>query len=204
MTWAPDYATAAQLRSYLGEPAVDEDDAADVARDTLLFTPACRAASRLIDRSCSRQFGTTDDGEDPPAVERSYFPFYIERERRWYLSIDDLFTTDDLEIDGTAYDADTSLLLPLNAVASGRPYLYLALPSSTSATTPVPVTAHWGWPAVPDAIVQATLLQAARFAMRKDAPFGVAGSPDMGNALRLLQRLDPDVAVTIGPYRRYW
>lgn len=52
----------------------------------------------------------------------------------------------------------------------------------------------------PSAIVNACLLQASRFWSRRSSPFGVAGSPEFGNELRLLNRLDPDVEVMLGPY----
>lgn len=58
--------------------------------------------------------------------------------------------------------------------------------------------------AVPASINLATLIQAARFVKRRDAPFGVAGSPDMGNELRLLARLDPDVLVLVANHRNWW
>jgi hypothetical protein len=68
----------------------------------------------------------------------------------------------------------------------------------------VQVTATWGWTAVPATIKKATLLQASRFYKRRDAPFGVAGSPDMGSEMRLLAKVDPDVEVMLGDYRRKW
>lgn len=57
---------------------------------------------------------------------------------------------------------------------------------------------------VPDVIQMATLLQAARFFKRKGAPFGIAGSPEMGSELRLLSRLDPDVELMLFGQRRIW
>jgi len=55
---------------------------------------------------------------------------------------------------------------------------------------------------VPTTVKQATLLQASRVFARREAPFGVAGSPDMGSELRLLEKVDPDVAVMLVPYVR--
>jgi len=43
----------------------------------------------------------------------------------------------------------------------------------------------------------ATVLQANRLLKRRHAPFGVAGSPELGSELRLLARVDPDVAVSL-------
>jgi hypothetical protein len=57
---------------------------------------------------------------------------------------------------------------------------------------------------IPDAVKYACLIQAGRFYKRKDSLFGVAGSPEMGNELRLLAKLDPDVQVLIRPYKSWW
>jgi hypothetical protein len=64
------------------------------------------------------------------------------------------------------------------------------------------VTAVWGWTAVPTSVKQATLLQASRFHKRRHAPFGVAGSPEMGSEIRLLSRVDPDVSVALRDFNR--
>lgn len=57
---------------------------------------------------------------------------------------------------------------------------------------------------IPDAVKLACLLQASRFFIRKNAPFGVAGSPQDGSEIRLLARLDPDVLVMLGPFISWW
>jgi hypothetical protein len=68
----------------------------------------------------------------------------------------------------------------------------------------VEVAALWGWTSVPPTIMQANLIQAARFLKRRDAPFGVAGSLELGSEIRLLSKLDPDVALMVGAYKRNW
>ena len=68
----------------------------------------------------------------------------------------------------------------------------------------VEVTAKWGWTATPPAVVNANLILASRFLKRRDSPFGMAGSPEMGNELRLLSKLDPDVAVMLAHYKLFW
>jgi hypothetical protein len=103
--------------------------------------------------------------------------------------------------------ADGYVLRPRNAGATARPWTELLIrPSAaaglSSADGAVEVTAAWGWSAVPAAVAEACLLQASRLVQRRDAPFGVAGSPETGSEVRLLARVDPDVAVTLGPYRR--
>jgi hypothetical protein len=81
---------------------------------------------------------------------------------------------------------------------------------SASAVTPsgrkdaIRITAAWGWDAVPDPIEEACLLQASRLLSRRDSPHGIAGSPEAGSEIRLLERLDPDVAISCRPFRRVW
>jgi hypothetical protein len=100
-------------------------------------------------------------------------------------------------------------LQPVNSAKVGRPWTSLVL-DEESITQPtgeadeMTVTALWGWSAVPSAIKQATLLQTNRLFVRRNAPFGVAGSPEMGSELRLLEKVDADVAVVLGPYVRWW
>lgn len=57
---------------------------------------------------------------------------------------------------------------------------------------------------IPAGIKYACLIQASRLVKRKDAPFGVAGSPAMGSEMRLLDRLDPDVVVHARPHKVWW
>jgi hypothetical protein len=58
--------------------------------------------------------------------------------------------------------------------------------------------------AIPDAVKAACLIQASRFFTRRYAPFGVAGSPDSGSEIRLLAKVDADVAVILGPFITWW
>jgi hypothetical protein len=64
----------------------------------------------------------------------------------------------------------------------------------------VRVTGVWGWPAVPTAIKQATIIQASRIYKRLDSPLGIAGFGDLG-AIRIGRALDPDVEQLVTPYR---
>lgn len=203
MTWAPDYASVAELRAYLNI----RDDVDDVQLDS-----AISAASRSVDQMTGRQFGLVDTPE----------PRWFRAERdvcggRWTISIDDLMTaptavaTDPDGDESWAGDlAGAYTLLDRNAPAEGRPWERLTL-SSAAAYYPtgtdrlVQVTAAWGWSAVPATVEQATLLQAARIFKRRVAPFGVAGpTSDAAPALRLLAKIDPDVQVMLRPYVRRW
>ena len=203
--WAPDYVTLAQLKSTLR--ITDTADDAELGY-------AISAASRAVDHYCRRQFGNT---AAPPTAR--YFSAYWDHYRsRYVVPVDDLFTTtglvvkinaaDDQATFATTLALDTDLRLsPFNAPEEGRPWTALIGAPGSAYTLPtrersVEVTARWGWSAVPAVVTQATLIQASRLFKRRDAPFGVAGSPEMGSELRLLDRLDPDVAVLLGSVRR--
>lgn len=202
MAWAPDYCTASELKSFVR--IADSQDDAQIAL-------AITAASRAVDRSCNRQFGLLASAED-----RYYTAQWSRKLCRWVIDIDDLMTTTGLTV---AYDADDDgsfssditefRLLPVNAAGSNRPWTQIVVhPNSENQPSYTPdnveVHAQFGWTSVPSPIKQATLLQASRLLARRDSPYGVAGSPDMGNELRLLAKLDPDVEVVVGPYRRWW
>src|SRR5690606_2942121 len=125
----------------------------------------------------------------------------------WVVDTDDYQTTDDLAVKVDGNTVTTFVKEPVNAPGLGLPWTRVAFTGASEyqpRTHPhtVAVTAVWGWTAVPDAVKQATLLQASRFFKRRVAPFGIAGSPDQGSEMRLLARVDPDLAVMLGSYRR--
>lgn len=64
----------------------------------------------------------------------------------------------------------------------------------------VQVTAKWGWPSVPPAIKQGTLIQASMLYQAKNAPTGIMGNSDMGQ-MRYTRGLHPTVELLIEPYR---
>lgn len=204
MAWAPDYATAIELAAY-----VRIDDSVDDAQLAL----AVAAASRAIDRTTRRQFGVVD-----VPVARFYTARHDAALGRLVVDLDDLMSTTGLvvEVDtegdgtyaGTIAAADYTLM-PRNAAADGRPWTLLS-PSGDSTVGlstvegAVRITALWGWSSVPPAVKQACLTQASRLLARRDAPFGVAGSPEAGSEMRLLAKVDPDVAVLLRHYTRRW
>lgn len=190
------YATRAQLKLALGATATDNDALLDMALG---------AASAAVRSACQRDFSlATGISESRYFQLGSYLPPSIE--------IDDLVDGTGLAIafdDGsgtyptsvtTAYD-----LRPLNAPVRGFPYTSLVFrtwPLSPAWRWTGPLakvtSARWGWPAIPQAVTQATIIQASRLYKRKDSPFGIAGSPAEGNILRLLAKLDPDVQLLLG------
>lgn len=187
MAWAPDYVTAAQLDSYL--------EIGDSVDDTLLAGWAT-AASRSIDNWANRQFGQV-----AAPVARTYrrVPFYNAESGLWELPIDDVQDLTGLLVDGVAFASSGAVLLPDSAALDGVPYERIGFalqPVGTSPGVSVThvITARFGWSAVPAQVVAACKLQAARWNARRNSPYGVAGSPDQGSEVRLLAKLDPDVA----------
>lgn len=186
MTWEPDYVTASELKSYL---RINDD------QDDALVAMWVTTASRAVDTFCHRQFGKA------AAEARTYEATYDRHIGTYVAEIDDLqdLTGLAVQLGGTAFTDYT--LGPANAVGKGRPYERLRSGRGGTLT----ITAFWGWAQVPAAVKNATLIQAARFAARRDSPFGVAGSPTEGTELRLLASLDPDLKTALGKkYRREW
>ena len=198
MSWAPPYASAAELASFIGEASPGGEDAQ--------MALAIETASRSVDRFCNRQFGLIDAPES-----RWFSPVYDRDRHRWIVDTDDFMTTDGLVVsvgDGVTVTGEPLagyLPTPVNAVANGQPWtrLILAARASMPSSAQLRVTATFGWAEVPPTIKLATLLQASRLFARRHAPFGVAGNLDVGQH-RLLERIDADVAISVRPYRRVW
>lgn len=204
MAWAPNYCTSDELKAFVR--------IADTADDVQIGL-AIAAASRAVDRTCSgrgfqRQFGSA-------VGARIYTPRIDAELGRTVVDVDDLVTVTaiaaDTAGDGGFVDAITVFTLrPQNAALDGFPFTQVASGLNSTVAMPllpdsVRVTGTFGWAAVPDAVKEATLLQASRLLARREAPFGVAGSPDVGSEVRLLAKVDPDVEVSLGRYiRRGW
>lgn len=193
---ANEYATLATLKLALGLGT-------DETRDDLL-NYALSAASRAIDRTCGRRFYV--DSTVSARVYRTKGRTISDPDGERLL-IDDVSTATGLVVEiGTAgsstYTAETGYEVgPENALILGQPITWLQLTAgywSASTLARVQVTAKWGWPAVPDEIVQATIIQAARLFKRRESPEGVTGSAEWGTIR--LSRVDPDVRALIAPY----
>lgn len=215
MAWKPDYTTAAALKNFMRIPS------GDTADDTVIGA-AITAVSRSIDDWTRRQFGLVS-----APVARYYTPTYRSASQSWICEIDDLQTASGLAVakdtdpGGAFSNAITAYTLaPLNAAADGVPWTELSIKQDAvnapifashywggiqfSSSDYIKVTASFGWTAVPAVVTEAALLQASRLVSRRDAPFGIAGSPDAGSEIRLLSRLDPDVLNLLKPVYRWW
>jgi hypothetical protein len=190
MPWKPDYITTADLKAYLG--------IGDAVDDVQLAT-WCTASSRAIDTTTNRQFGQL---AAPAARTYRRPPYYSPSTGLWMLEIDDVQDSAGLLVNGVAYASSGAVLLPDNAPADGVPWERLGFTTCPTLSyqgqpqTNV-ITARWGWTAVPAQVVGAAKLQANRWNKRRNSPFGVTGSPEQGSVIRLLARLDPDVATTL-------
>lgn len=202
MAWAPSYATTAELAAWL-----------NIADDPSLAMPL-ETASRAVDRETGRQFGS--------ATQTREYEARWHRDR-WYLDVDDLIeptTVETIREGGTVIQEITDYVLtPRNAVPNGKPYRGIEMRSfSGSSWWPygwhceypakrlVRVTGEFGWESVPDAIVQATLIQAGRFLQRRTSPLPlqVQQIDDIRYQWGSSRELDPDIAASVGPYVRRW
>lgn len=195
MPWKPDYLTVVEANAFLRLP-----DSVDDAEVGIWVT----AASRAIDKRCNRQFGQLA----APAARVYRRPaVWVPSLGLWVKEIDDLQDLTGLTVNGVAYASSGAVLLPDNAPADGLPWTALGFadqpdvsyPGSPAASTYV---GRWGWTAFPSQVKAAAKLQVNRWNSRRDSPYGVSGSPTDGSELRLLSKLDPDVAVSLAGLSR--
>jgi hypothetical protein len=197
------YATLAEFQAYTGMSTL-------TAGETTSIEKAIEAASRSIDRIANRRFY-----QDANASARLYRPVDFYR-----LIVDDISTTSSLVValdatgDGSYTDTlalNTDYILdPVNAPSKGRPYTMVTLVGGTLGTKlwPFPtnfrpgvqVTARWGWPSIPDDIVEATLILSADYMKRASSVGGVVGLSELG-AIRM-SPLGRDISAIVRAYRR--
>ncbi|MFE2353063.1 phage gp6-like head-tail connector protein [Streptomyces parvulus] len=194
---AQEYVTADDLRLQLG---IDEDDAPKVAR----AARAVRAASRAIDKATGRPgHGFWLDDTAKTRTYRLDGRIVCEGDGD-VLLVDEIGDTTGLLVEASSGDSWSAITgyeaRPDNALADGKPVDSLLRLGSTwgLASTRIRVTARFGWPAVPDDIAEAAMIQASRLFKRADSPEGVMGSAEWG-VVRLSRR-DPDVWNLIEPY----
>ena len=196
MAWKPVYASLAEMRDWLrmrNEADTDDDN---------LLRIKLSASSRALDKTCGRQFGKVET-----AVTRSYELRWSRTRCAYVADIDDLMDTTDLavSIDGTAVDPAYYTLMPRNAIADGEPYTFIVITAGASAGAVLDMLALWGWNQTGhhvEPVKEATMLQTSRLNIRRDSPYGIAGGSDSGAELRLLERLDPDIAPIVADYVR--
>jgi hypothetical protein len=189
-----DYITLASLKATLemsGHSYADEDMVVSIT-----------AASREVDYLTNRRFWL----DDAPN-QRVYIP-------RWSrVQIDDIFTV--TTISATSGTSTSTLvngtdfsLLPLNAAADGRPFETIQF-LSTAGVFPdmglpsVSVTGTFGWPVVPQNVVAATTILAARILRRqREAPFGIVTVGIEQGAVARISQTDPDVMALLSDFTK--
>lgn len=199
MPWKPDYITPDELAVFVHT---------DVEDDRVELEGACSSGSRAIDIATYRQFGSV------AAQARIYTPQWSTKLGMWVIECDDFTALTVIEIDtagdgsfSTSVSLSGAVPLPYNAVEEGLVYERVAIRrSALTASTLGPgsarLTSPWGWPSVPTGIKSAAKLQASRFFNRRNSPYGIAGSPDQGSEVRLQAKADPDVIVSVRPFKR--
>lgn len=173
--------------------------------DDTLIENAINTASRMIDGYCQREFYNAGTAARVFAASEEL-----------YVDIDDLAgtaitlqtdsqATGDFDITWTPADYQ---LEPLNGKLAGQAWAFTRIRAVLNYLFPVEndlalvkVTGVWGWPAIPQAIEYATIMQSQRLFKRLDSPTGILGFGDMG-AVRVTRQLDPDVAEMVQPFRR--
>lgn len=168
-----------------------------------VFELACDAASRAIDDHCRRRFYLDDS-----PVARTFVP---RHPAVLMLSPDigdaSITVQTDSGDDGTfetTWATTDYQLEPANAIADGvGAHRIVAVgsywfPQHASGRASVKITAKWGWPAVPKAVKQATMLMAARLVKRADSPLGTYTISD---GAAFVSANDKDVAALLRTYR---
>lgn len=199
------YCSVSEFSAHLGSTA----SASEAQMQSVL-----NAASRWVDAQCGgRRFWL-----DPVAVARTYEPTCL-----YELRVDDIGSSSgvivatDASGDGTfetVWASTDYQLLPYNAPYRGpeaEPWTKIAAigtqtfpwlsGSYLNRSDRVQITARWGWPAIPEAVTEATKIRAAALFHRKNSPQGIVSFDDFG-AVRLGRGEDRDVMSLLAPYRR--
>ncbi len=204
---ATDYITATEYRSYINDPST--------TLEASRIASAVTAASRAVDAFCDRFFyQITDTIYLWPTFGYGYNAYTVCMER-------DLASTTGLAVaidDGSntfpiSWVLNTNYVVePVNRNVGGirnMPFtdlravngsywpVLLTMPWQQPVHPPIRVTGSFGWPAVPDAVKQATKILAAYYYKLGDAPLGAT----MGEYGVLRAHADnPDACLLLRPY----
>lgn len=174
---------------------------------------AINASSRLIDQITGRHFYKSESVQVKHFTPNNEYILDVPDIANTTGLIVQLDTTDDGSHDKTI-TLDTDFYLKALNVTDMEgdyniPYQKLVILDRRSAerfdpdiVKQVKITAIWGWDNIPDAIKQATLLQASRLWKRKDSPFSTYGSSETGE-MELFQKMDPDAKTLVRPYIKH-
>jgi hypothetical protein len=173
----------------------------DTIDDALLET-AIESASRMIDGFTARTFSNAGT-----AVRNFAATDEINLIIDDAITITQVASTDEVGGTYTIWKPTDFQLEPINSRSDGLYMPFTSIRAVNDYLWPVVdqqalvrITATWGFPAVPIAIKQATVIQSSRLYKRLDSPLGVAGFGDMG-AIRVGRYLDPDVEQLVMPFK---
>lgn len=164
---------------------------------------AINGASRFIDKFCERHFYSS-------AETRCYTPMDTR-----VVYVDDLLsvTTFKTDEDGdgvyeTTWATTDYNLYPYNAALDGQPYTVIEISSGgtrrfpASVSKSVQIAGAFGYSATaPNDVKMACLIQASRLFKRSNAPFGIAGTSELG-IMQMIPKIDADVRMLLEPFRR--
>lgn len=190
------YATLNELKASLAITDTSDDTQLEIS---------ITATSRMIDDYTGRFF--YQDGTSQSPVVR-----YFTAQDPWTMNVDDITTITQIATDDnfnqtwdTVWATSDFMVEPINNPRKGWPYTRLLaigryvfpyyLPQA------VKVTGLWGFSAIPSEVNQACIIQSSRLFVRRQSPFGIAGTPELGT-VRLTSRLDPDVEALLRPFRK--
>lgn len=190
------YCTLSDLKTSLAIEDIQDDTALEAAIMT---------ASRMVDDYTGRFFYR--DGTSGSPVTRYYTA------QDWYnCNVDDFISLSQIATDDnfdqtydTVWTTSDYMVEPINNPRRGWPFTRLIAIGSYIFPFNLPqsvrVQGVWGWSAIPNEIAMATKIQASRLFIRRQSPFGIAGTPEMGT-VRLSAKLDPDVEALIRPFKK--
>jgi hypothetical protein len=194
------YATVAEFKQRFFP-----NNSSDTVLDQVISS-IIEAVSREVDNHTRRRFYTTTSDETRYYTSRSDALCYTDD----IISVTTFATDNDgdrvYENTWTTADYD---LMPANAALDSQPYTWVAIAPGGDYTFPdyakgVKIVGKFGYCAVaniPKTVKEACLLQCYRLYKRMDAPFGIVGSAEMGQA-QYIARLDPDVKMMLSYYVR--
>lgn len=177
--------------------------------DDALIEGSVEAASRLIDGYTLRNFyqsGTVSrlfTAPDPlycPIDDLAGTAITIQTSSQANGTFDVTFAASDYQLEPLNGNLD-GIAWAYDRIRAVGDYAFPMISASLGEQALVKVTGVFGWPAVPKAIEQATILQAARHFKRYDSPLGVAGFGDFG-VVRVSRFLDADVQMLVDPYKK--
>ena len=192
------YATLAEARAQIGITV-----GADTTDDAVIESRV-EAISRTIDSMTGRRFYRNSADEIRYYTADS--PYLLE-------CADDIGSITTLKTDaagGRTYTVTWATTdydkMPFNATLDGTPFTWLEVTPDGDYTFPltrwgVQITGKFGYATTtPPAIKAACLLAVQKLFKRKDAPFGVEGTTEMGTMT--LMRVDPDLVALLSPFIR--